>query len=366
MDYNPTRSNMVLEGGPPGLEGTDQATREEQGRSLNSSGIYDAGRANPSGRRSADAAPCKKIRLRFSKTHNIGTWNVRGMNTGKLDIVKSEMQRLNIDLLGVSELHWTGNGYFNSDDYSVFFSGNDTTRRKGVAFIASKAVAKAVHCFNAINDRIISIRINGGPRSITVVQVYAPTTDATEEDIEQFYADLQQTIDQAPTRDTIFVIGDFNAKVGSGEDLPAVGKFGWGERNDAGDRLVQCCTENRLAIMNTWFKQPKRRLYTWTAPGGEHRNQIDYFLCQRRWKSSILAVKTLPGADCGSDHQLLVAKIKITLTTIKKPPATRRFDMDNIPLRYAIEVSNRFEMLSTTGKDPDELWEEIKSITEHS
>ncbi|MBN3275755.1 CFDP2 protein, partial [Polyodon spathula] len=292
----------------------------------------------------------------------IGTWNVRGMNTGKLDIIKTEMERLNIDILGISELHWTGSGYFNSDDYTVYYSGNDNIRRNGVAIIANKKIAKTVQCFNAVNDRIMTARFHGKPRSLTILQVYAPTTDAKEEDIEKFYSDLQQAIDQVPAKDIILIGGDFNAKVGAGGEPPVVGKFGLGERNEAGDRLVQCCQENRLLIANTWFEQPKRRAYTWIAPNGQYRNQIDYLLCQQHWKSSVQAVKTLPGADCGSDHQLLVAKVKLRFNTIKRQPAQLRFDTCNIPAKYAVEVHNRFEALSTTEKAPDELWEEMKSI----
>ena len=302
MDQNKTLSNMVLEGGTPGPESTSQATREEQGRISNSSDNYDAGRTKTSGSRSADAAPCERNRLHFTKTHNIGTWNVRGMNTGKLDIVKTEMKLLKIDILGISELHWAGSGYFNSDDYTVYYSGNENIRRNGVAFIANKKIATAVQGFSTINDRIISIRIDGKPRPLTILQVYAPTTDAKQEDIEKLYTNLQQAIDQIPAKNTIYITGDFNAKVGAGEDPPVVGKFGLGKRNETGDRLIQCCQENRLLIANTRFEQPKRRLYTWTAPNGQHRNQIDYFLCQQRWRSSIQTVKTLPGADCGSDH----------------------------------------------------------------
>ena len=362
MDQNQTLSNMVLESGTPGPESTSQAIREEQGRISNSSDNYDAGRTKPSGSRSADAAPCERNCLRFTKTHNIGTWNVRGMNTGKLDIVKIEMKRLKIDILGISELHWAGSGYFNSDDYTVYYSGNESIRRNGVAFIANKKIATAVQGFSTINDRIISIHIDGKPRQLTILQVYAPTTDAKQEDIEKFYADLQQAIDQTPAKNTIYITGDFNAKVGAGEDAPVVGKFGLGKRNEAGDRLIQCCQENRLLIANTWFEQPKRRLYTWTAPNGQHRNQIDYFLCQQRWRSSIQAVKALPGADCGSDHQLLIAKVKLRFNTTKRPPVMRRLDTSNIPARYVVEVKNKIESLNAIGKASEELWEEMKSI----
>ena len=218
MNQNQTLSNMVLEGGTPGPESTSQATREEQGRISNISDNYDADRTNPSGSRSADAAPCERNRLHFTKTHNIGTWNVRGMNTDKLDIVKTEMKRPKIDILGISELHWAGSGYFNSDDYTVYYSGNESIRRNGVAFIANKKIATAVEGFSTINDRIISIRIDGRPRPLTILQVHALATDANQEDIEKFYANLQQAIDQAPAKNTIYITGDFNAKVGAGED----------------------------------------------------------------------------------------------------------------------------------------------------
>ncbi|ESN94279.1 hypothetical protein HELRODRAFT_164090 [Helobdella robusta] len=144
----------------------------------------------------ADVAPSKRKHLRFTTTiHNIGTWNVRGMNIGKLEIIKQEMQRLHIDLLGISELYWTGNGFFKSDEYTVVYCGNDTIKRNGVAFIATKAVNKAVYSFNIASDRIISITITGSLRSITVLQAYAPTADAPEKDIEDIYTKLQETID---------------------------------------------------------------------------------------------------------------------------------------------------------------------------
>ena len=241
MDQNQTLSNMVLEGGTPGPESTSQATREEQERISNSSDNYDVGRTKPSGRRSADVAPCERNRLRFTETHNIGTWNVCGMNTGKLDIVKTEMKRLKIDIFGISELHWAGSGYFNSDDYTVYYSGNENIRLNGVAFIANTKIATAVQGFSTINDRIISIRIDWKLRPLTILQVYAPTTDARQEYTEKFYANLQQAIDQASAKNTIYITGDFNAKVGAAEDPPVVGKFGLRKRNEAGDRLIQCC-----------------------------------------------------------------------------------------------------------------------------
>ncbi|ESN92855.1 hypothetical protein HELRODRAFT_164986 [Helobdella robusta] len=138
--YNQISSDMVLESETPGLESTYHITRDERERISSSEGIYDVDGTNPSGLPPADVAQSKRKRLRFTTTiHNIGTWNVRGMNIGKLEIIKQEMQRLHIDLLGISELHWTGNEYFKSDEYTVVYSGNDTIKRNGMAFIATKA-----------------------------------------------------------------------------------------------------------------------------------------------------------------------------------------------------------------------------------
>ena len=111
-------------------------------------------------------------------------------------------------------------------------------------------------------------------------------------------------------KDVLFIIGDWNAKVGCQETPGVTGKFGLGRWNEAGQRLIEFCQENALVIANTLFQQHKRRLYTWTKPDGQHRNQIDYILCSQRWRNSIQSTKTRPGADCGSDHELLIWQIR--------------------------------------------------------
>ena len=123
-----------------------------------------------------------------------------------------------------------------------------------------------------------------------------------------------------PEKDVLFIIGDWNAKLGSQESPGVTGKFGLGIRNEAGQRLIEFCQENTLVITNTLFQQHKRRLYMWTSPDDQHRNQIDYILCSQRWRSSIQSAKTRPGADCGSYHELLIAKFRLKLKKVGKPP----------------------------------------------
>ena len=155
---------------------------------------------------------------------------------------------------------------------------------------------------------MISVRFQGKPFNIMVIQVYAPTSNAEEAEVEWFYEDLQDLLEQTPKKDVLFIIGDWNAKVGSQETPGVTGKFGLGVQNEAGQRLIEFSQENALVIANTLFQQHKRRLYTWTSPDG--RNQIDYILCSQRWKSSIQSANTRLGADCGSDHELLIAKFR--------------------------------------------------------
>ena len=121
------------------------------------------------------------------------------------------------------------------------------------------------------------------------------------------------------------MIGDWNAKVGSQEIPGGKGKFGFGVKNEAGQRLIEFCQENALVIANTLFQQHKRRLYTWTAPDGQHQNQIDYILCSQRWKSSIQSAKTRPGADCGSDYEFLIVKLRLKLKKIGKTTRVFRY-----------------------------------------
>ena len=133
----------------------------------------------------------------------LGPWN-----QGKLELVKQEMTRVNIDILGISELRWTGMGEFNSDTHYIYYCGQESLRRNGVAFIANKRVWNAVLGCNLKNDRMISVRFQGKPFNITVIQVYTPTSNTEEAEIEQYYEDLQDLLELTHKKDVLFIIGD--------------------------------------------------------------------------------------------------------------------------------------------------------------
>ena len=123
------------------------------------------------------------------------------------------MARVNIDILGISELKWTGMGKFNSNDHYLYYCGQEYLRRNGVALTVNKRVQNAVLGCNFKNDRMISVRFQGKPFNITVIQVYAPTSNAEEAEVERFYEDLQDLLGLTPKKDVLFIIGDWNAKV---------------------------------------------------------------------------------------------------------------------------------------------------------
>ena len=191
-------------------------------------------------------------------------------------------------------------GEFNSYDHYIYYCGQESLGRNGVALIVQKKVPNAVLGGNLKNERMISVRFQGKPFNITVIQVYALTSNAEESEFELFYEDLQDLLELTPEKDVLFIIRDWNAKVGSQEISGVTGKFGLGVQNEAGQRLLQFCQENALVIANTLFQQHQRRLYKWTSPGGQHQNQIALYGRQKQDQELTVAQirnSLLPNSD---------------------------------------------------------------------
>ena len=260
----------------------------------------------------ATAAKTKPKRTQKSSTFlnlQIGTWNVRTLFTsGQLGNLKLEMDRLSTDILGICETRWTGNGQFFSDSYAIFYSGGEEHAR-GVAIAVKKELIKFILGCWTLSDRVMVIKLKGKKFDVNIIQAYAPTSMSTEEELDMFYEQLSMAYKTCKSQEINILMGDFNAKVGRGKHETVVGPFGLGERNNRGDTFIQWCEEKELAIMNTWFQHHNRRLYTWKSPGDQTRNQIDYICINQRFRNGVTQCKTIPSADCNSDHILLDAKI---------------------------------------------------------
>ena len=306
----------------------------------------------------------EKIR---KKEINIGTWNVQTMMPeGKLELLLKELEDHIVNITGLCETRWKGEGVFELGDHTIVFSGNDRGGSRGVAIILDKYHGKCLRSHNAISDRIVAIKLNTKPVPLNIIQVYAPTSDCEEEEIEAFYTDLQSVKNRIPDREISIVMGDFNAKVGEIEDSESgIGPYGLGTRNDRGDMLAAFCQANSLTITNTYFKHPKRRRYTWKSPGDRYRNQIDYILIDTKWKTSVTNARTRPGVDCDSDHILVTANLRLKAFKKEKGKPTLKYDVDKlddpeIDGQYIIETDNRFAVLLTDWRAnesmPDEIW----------
>jgi exonuclease III len=302
-------------------------------------------------------------RIRLRKNLRIGTWNVRSLKgTGKINLLDKELERYNFDIVGLAEVRWSGEGFFNTeDDSKVYYCGGKGAQR-GVAILLRGDAKNSVIGYHAVNDRIIVVRLSGKPFNITLIQVYAPTSTHDDNEIEAFYDVLQDTMKLAKSQDILIVMGDLNAKIGDGrEPSGLVGPHGLGTRNERGDRLVQFCDENDMIVCNTFFQHHPRRKYTWTSPGNQYRNQIDYVLIKQRWKTNVTNCRTFPGADIDSDHNLLYADFKLHLKKLKKASTITKYDIESLQNletkeKYKVAVSNAFQLLTSTENTPQELW----------
>ena len=232
-----------------------------------------------------------------------------------------------------------------------------------LANMASVAQKAGATCPQSHSEQV------GGPGVLKarILKWFAiPFSSGPHSEVERFYEDLQNLLELTPKKDVLFIIGDWNAKVGSQETPGVTGKFGLGMRNEAGQRLIEFCQENVLVIANILFQQHKRRLYTWTSPDGQHRSQIDYILCIQRWRNSIQLAKTRQGADCGSDHELLITKFRLKLKKVVKTARPFRCDLNQIPYDYTVEVRNRFKDLDLIDRVPDELQNEVRDIVQET
>ena len=155
---------------------------------------------------------------------------------------------------------------FNSDDHYIYFCGQESLRRKGVAIIVNKRVGNAVLGCNLKNDRMISVHFQGKPFNITVIQDYAPTSNAEEAEVERFYEDLQDLSELTPKKDVLFIIGDWNAKVGSQKTPGVTAKFGLGVQNEAGQRLIEFCQESTLFQQDMEEKTLHMDITRWSTP----------------------------------------------------------------------------------------------------
>jgi exonuclease III len=206
-------------------------------------------------------------------------------------------------------------------------SKTDFSNYRGISLL-HKSVVRSVVKKIVYNDRIIAIKLQAEPINILMIQVYMPTSEHEDDEVEELYGIIEEILEEGGKDNTnAIIMGDWNSVVGDEPYRNIVGPHGLGRKNHGGEMLINFCERNGLIVTNTWFRKPKRRLYTWKAPGHQSRLQLDHILVKHQFRNSVKDVQTLPGADINLDHNLLAAKI---CTRLKKIIRFKREDHNGI------------------------------------
>ena len=309
--------------------------------------------------------PFKKFNC--NNMFQVCTYNVRTANDEHLDNLSEELEGgFKWDIIGISETKLKGK--FTEDlKYGHFLYnsgvGDDCKRSAGVGFIIHKKHKEKVLELKGISPRIAYLKIKGSKNNHVFIQCYAPTTKAkpTDEDVIDFYNNLQDLIDSVASRDDLFVLGDFNSKVGGLKSTfpEVIGSFSNVKRgnNDRGLQLAEFCQKNQLYISNTHFKH--RRMYTWTSPDGKTRNTIDYILVRSKFLPNVKNAHTVSCVDV-SDHQLVRCTVRLGFCKVSRSKVKINFDIQKLDNkdtrnRFQEKINNELDNLERNELDNPQL-----------
>ena len=220
------------------------------------------------------------------------------------------------------------------EGHKLFCSGREDRHEHRVGCLIHKDAVSVIMEGRPDSSRLITILLKASPFNITIIQAYVPTTDYDDDDIEDFYDQVKEVIDQVPKKDTLVVQGDWNAKIGEDASKNWKGIYGQycnPETNERGLRLLEFVSYNNLKVVNTFGPHKPFRCWTWHSPGGDYHNQIDYIMVKRRFKSSVNIAKTrsFPGADIGNDHELVMMTFRLRLQRVISQSSIRtRFNLE--------------------------------------
>lgn len=286
---------------------------------------------------------------------------------------------MNVNVAAIQEVRWPGHGereYTAVDPttgtsfkYHIFYSGGERARH-GVGFVVIGKQKNRVMKWKPVDDRICVLRIRGKFFNYSLINIYAPTNDKSDDDKDAFYERLDRTYGECPKHDVKIVLGDANAQVGNETFLSTVvGKESFHPRsNDNGLRLVNFAAARGMAICSTFFARKRIRKHTWRHPSGESVSQIDHVLVDGRHFSDVMDVRSYRGPNIDSDHYLVVSRIRARLSTVLTPRTARtarlniqRLSSNDVAVEYTRKLDERINENTPTG-NLDEQWGALQSI----
>ncbi|GFN86026.1 craniofacial development protein 2-like [Plakobranchus ocellatus] len=247
------------------------------------------------------------------------------------------MERMKLNILGLAEVRWKGAGSMKLGSKSLIYSGGLRYER-GVDIFFDVTRAKNLESWCPISDRVVVAKLIAKSLNLGIIQVYAPTSDSEDVEVEKFYEEIKKAKGYLKSQNIIIVKGDFNAKVEDERVEDVVGPSGIGTVNERGSRLIEWCQVNDLTITNTWYQNHPRRQWTWKSPGDRSRNKTDYIFIQKRFRNAVKTSKSLPGADCDSDHILVMCTFQIILKELRKANANPKFQVDLLNLMKSLKT----------------------------
>jgi len=323
----------------------------------------------------------------------IGAWNVRtlldtaGANRPerRTALVARELDRYSIEIAALSETRLAEEGQITEvgAGYTFFWSGRSKEERReaGVGFaIKNHLIGNLTNLPKGLNDRLMSLRLPlPGKKYATIISAYAPTMTNPDEVKDRFYEELGAMITSVPNEDKLIVLGDFNARVGTNDQTweGIIGKNGIGNCNSNGLLLLQKCAEYDLLITNTIFRLPNRNKTTWMHPRSKHWHLIDYVIVRKRDRQDVQVTKSMCGADCWTDHRLVVSKLKVRIQPKRRPQGTKtpkrldisRLKQDCHKRAFTADLGDKLESLDIDSMNVEDGWAALKDLvysTAHS
>lgn len=262
----------------------------------------------------------RKLKSHKLNEVKIATWNVRTMLVpGKMQEIGDELRRYNVNIAALQEIRWKGQGVIDKPEFTVRYSGSDKQGQYGVAFMIMGKMRDNIIEYRPISERLAYLRIRAKPFNISLLNIYAPTEKARDEEKDRFYEKLEEELENIPKEDTQLILGDFNAQIGREEYLNQVaGEFTIHKRtNNNGHRVCNMAARTNLVISSTKFQHHSRHKATWMSPDQKTCSQIDHVLINKRMQSAIKDVRTYRGACVDSDHFMVCTTMRQKIKNVK-------------------------------------------------